>query len=445
MRILRKITRQLRSAPGSNDNFRYYTTSGVLFTIVTIFTRTYAPKFMDRLGADSLHFSLFNALPGLVAVLTTIPGILYIQNSKDKEKLMRRFFYLSRFFPLLFILTPFLPQGIRAYVFVLLFSLMNLPESIGQTALQSWTGDIFKPGEVADALSIRNRLSQVTMLAVSVVVGLTLSLPDSGSSHQIILIYQVLFGASVLFGIFEIRSLKRITPVRINPNPRKLQAGRSMVNVFRHKPFRSFILCSLLFHFGWQMGWPLFSYYQISILGADEKWLTVITAVSAISMALSYRLWSAFIKRNGMKLTTAVVCLGMATSPVLAAWSPTLPIYVLINVTMGFFTSGITVVILGSLLESTKPEDALVSTAVHQTLINLTLFLSPFLGEIFLRSFGIDAALYASAAFRTVGALAFFTRWYVMDVRSGKSSAEAVSERFSTSPAAQIGIRKPAG
>ncbi len=425
MRILQRITRQLRAALGYNDNFRYYTMSGVLFTIVTIFTRTYAPKFMDRLGADSLHYSLFNALPGLVAVLTTIPGILYIQNSKDKEALMRRFFYLSRFFPLLFILTPLLPQGIRAYVFVLLFSLMNLPESIGQTSLQSWTGDIFQPGEVADALSIRNPLSQITMLAVSVLVGLTLSLPDPAQNGQIILIYQILFAASVLFGIFEIRLLRRIAPVRVNPNPRKLRAGRSMLDVFRHKPFRIFILCSLLFHFGWQMGWPLFSYYQISVLGADEKWLTAITAVSAISMALSYSLWSAFIKRYGLMLTTAVACLGMATSPVLAAWSPNLPVYVLVNVTMGFFTSGITVVILGSLLASTSPEDALVSTAVHQTLINLTLFLSPFLGEVFLRAFGIDGALYASAAFRTIGAGAFFLRWFFLEVRPGKPPVEA--------------------
>ncbi|MFZ2257299.1 MAG: MFS transporter [Clostridiaceae bacterium] len=405
---------------GNNDNFRFYTMNGILFTIVTIFTRTYAPKFMDRLGATSLHYSLLNSLPGLVAVLTTIPGIIYIQNSKDKEKLMSRFFYISRFFPLLLVATPYLPLNIRGYVFVILFSLMNLPESIGQTALQSWTGNIFRPHEVADALSIRNKLSQVTMIVFSILVGVLLSISNSGDNTTVILIYQGLFIASLLFGIFEIRSLRKIKIVRPDLATKKLDLPKSLGSIFKHKQYVIFLVCSLLFHFGWQMGWPLFSYFQISILHADEKWLTIINVVNALAMVFSYNFWSSFIRKRGSKIATAFACLGMATSPILAVLSPNLPIYTLIGITMGFFTSGITVVILGSLLESAAPDETLLSIAVHQTLINVTLFTSPFVGEIILQLSDINVAMFVSALLRAIGALAFFLRWYFLDIKPTK-------------------------
>lgn len=426
---LRKLRQKIKYSLGHNDNFSYYTINGILFTIVTIFTRTYAPKYMDRLGATSLHYSLLNSLPGLVAVLTTIPGIIYIQKSRDKEKLMERFFYISRFFPLLLVLTPYLPAQSRAYVFVVLFSLMNLPESIGQTALQSWTGSIFQPNEISDALSARNKLSQVSMIVFSILVGIILSLPQSGDNDTVIRIYQVLFIASLLFGIFEIRALSKIKVVRPNLSPKKLVLRKSLETIFRHREYVVFLVCSLLFHFGWQMGWPLFSYFQITILGADEMWLTIINVVNALAMVLSYNFWSRFIRKRGLKFVTAAACLGMVTSPVLAVLSPNLAVYTLIGITMGFFTSGITVVILGSLLESALPEEALLATAVHQTLINVTLFLAPFIGEMVLQLTNINIAMLTSTGFRLIGAIAFFLRWYFLEVRNNRGKPGSRSQQ----------------
>lgn len=297
---------------------------------------------------------------------------------------------------------------------------MNLPESIGQTALQSWTGNIFRPHEVADALSIRNKLSQVTMIVFSILVGVLLSISNSGDNTTVILIYQGLFIASLLFGIFEIRSLRKIKIVRPDLATKKLDLPKSLGSIFKHKQYVIFLVCSLLFHFGWQMGWPLFSYFQISILHADEKWLTIINVVNALAMVFSYNFWSSFIRKRGSKIATAFACLGMATSPILAVLSPNLPIYTLIGITMGFFTSGITVVILGSLLESAAPDETLLSIAVHQTLINVTLFTSPFVGEIILQLSDINVAMFVSALLRAIGALAFFLRWYFLDIKPTK-------------------------
>ncbi|WFF72038.1 MFS transporter [Proteiniclasticum sp. QWL-01] len=419
------VSRKIKSFLGSNANMRAYTMNGILFTIVTIFSRTYAPKFMDRLGAGSLHYSLFNSLPGLVAVLTTIPGILYIQNASDKGLLMRRFFYLSRFFPILLMATPFLPVSIRGYAFVVLFSLMNLPESIGQTALQSWTGSIFHPQDIANALSQRNKLSQVTTIVLSALVGIILSLPPSGDNDGVIRLYQVLFLASVIFGIYEIKTLRKIKEVSRPAAPKTLKLGKSITSIFHHREFVLFLICSLLFHFSWQMGWPLFNLYQIEYLKADEKWLALINVSNALAMVLAYNLWSWLIRIKGYKLTTAIAVLGMALSPAAYALTHTLALLTVMNILIGIFVAGITVVILGSLLESAPADEVMLCTAVHQTLINITLFVSPFVSELILRSHGIYTALYVTSAARLLSAVAFFLRWYLTRERSPKQRIAA--------------------
>ena len=48
---------------GNNQNIKYYAINGILFTMVAVLSKSYAIKFLDRLGGTELHYSLFNALP----------------------------------------------------------------------------------------------------------------------------------------------------------------------------------------------------------------------------------------------------------------------------------------------------------------------------------------------------------------------------------------------
>ncbi len=55
---------------------------------MTTFSKTYAIKFLDRIGGNSFHYSLFNALPGFIAIFVAISGILLMSKSikiKDKK------------------------------------------------------------------------------------------------------------------------------------------------------------------------------------------------------------------------------------------------------------------------------------------------------------------------------------------------------------------------
>ncbi|NLB19975.1 MAG: MFS transporter [Clostridium sp.] len=400
---------------------KFYALNGILFTMVAVLTKGYAIKFLDRLGGGDLHYSLYNALPGFIAIFTTIPGILLIQRGKSKKNTLGFFFYLSRTLPLLLACVPLLDEKWRPMVFVLIYGIMNFPESISATSLQDYTADVFSHRERADALSLRNQLSQIAQISISILAGFVLSL--SNNNEVVIYIYQGFIIISFLIGLKEISYMKKLkikdTPLR---NNKKVQAKfKSTVSgVFKQKDFTLFLMCSLVFHFGWQMGWPLFNVYQIKFLGANEMWLTIINAFSSLAMVFSFIYWKKFIKKHDYKLAVTFAAFGMGLTPILYRFSPNLTIITLIQPITGFFTAGITVAILGSLLASTKEEHRTMSIAIHATLTSVTLAIAPLVGTFVQGLLGIDNALLFSAGLRILGSGLFLYR-YILSIKMVKS------------------------
>jgi len=397
---------------GYNKNIEYYAMNGILFTMVSVLSRSYAIKFLDRLGGDAFHYSLFNALPGFVAIFTTIPGMLIIQKGTSKKKMLSIFFYISRSFPLFLAAVPFLPKGIQPIVFVIIYGMMNFPESISATSLQDYTGDVFTPAERADAITLRNQLSQISQISVSILVGFILSL--STDNLIVIRMYQIFIMLSFLIGLKEIGYINKMKP-HLNLETHKEAKGLTLVQsikeCFSNKEYRIFLACSLIFHFGWQMGWPLFNVYQISFLKADEMWLTIINAVSSLFMVISFAYWGKIIKKKGFEFATAFATFGMALTPLFYFLTRTLLQNTLMQPATGFFTAGITIVILGSLLETSSDNNRTMSVALHATLTSVTLAIAPLIGNMIHSEFGIQTALLVTSGFRILGFSAFFLRY----------------------------------
>lgn len=397
---------------GNSQNIKYYAINGILFTMVTVLSKGYAIKFLDRLGGEDIHFSLFNALPGFVAIFTTIPGILLIQKGRSKRKTLGTFFYISRLMPLLLAAVPFLPRDIQPMVFVSIYGLMNFPESISATSLQDYTGDVFSPHERADALSIRNQMSQISQISVSILVGFILSLSSVNST--VIIMYQVFIVLSFLIGLKEIRYMYKMEPLVTEEEEKERAVPKlreSLRGVFSHKEYVSFLACSLLFHFGWQMGWPLFNVYQIKVLGADEMWLTIINVLSSIFMVLSFTQWKKVIKKFDYKLAIALATFGMGLTPLLYILSKNLVTLTFMQPVTGFFTAGTIVVVLGSLLAASPDEYRTMSVAVHATLTSVTLAVAPLFGTYIQDVLSIEGALFVSSSLRLLGSFVFLLRF----------------------------------
>jgi len=391
-----------------SDNIKYYILNGVLYTIVTNLYKPFAQKFIFRLNGSEFHVSLFNALPGLVAVFAIIPGIVFMSSSANKKKVMAIFFFISRLFILSFAFVPFVPEHYRPIVFVLLVGFMNFPESVSTTALQNFAAEAFVEKDRAFAIASKNKYSALISFVSLLILGQLIEQLGTTESKAI-LIYQFFFIAAFLLGIYEIAALMKIKENKQEETQRIDIAG-SLGEVFRNKGFMAFLCCSLLFHFGWQMGWSLFSIYQIKYLGATEAWITISNVSSGIAMFVSYGYWERLINRKGNCYAIALATTGMAATPVMYAWSPNLYILTVAGVIMGFFTSGTTTTVLSSLLNAAPEKNRLMYVAVHATLTNVTLAVAPLIGDVALRHSNIYIALYIVAVARFIGSSAFFLR-----------------------------------
>lgn len=390
------------------NNIKYYVLNGVLYTIVTNLYKPFAQKFIFRLDGTEFHVSLFNALPGMVAAFVIIPGILLISRAVSKKKVTGIFFLLSRLIILSFALVPMLSEQYRPLAFVMLVGLMNFPESVSTTALQNFAADAFSEKDRAFAIASKNKYSALISFISLLILGQVIERLGT-TDHKALVIYQGFFVLAFILGLFEIIALLKIKENN-TVEAERINVRQSLHEIFCNKEFLKFLSCSLLFHFGWQMGWSLFSIYQIKYLGATEAWITISNVSSGIAMFMSYGYWERLITRKGNCYAIAMATTGMAATPIMYALSPNLYVLTVAGIIMGFFTSGTTTTVLSSLLDASPDKNRLMYVAVHATLTNVTLSVAPLLGDVVLNHSNIYIALYAVAVARFIGSTAFYIR-----------------------------------
>lgn len=381
---------------------------GVLFEIMNNFHKPFAIKFLERMGGNEFAMSLFNALPGLITVLAVIPGAIYIRKQESLKQVTLRLIASSRLMLLLIAAVPFLSGQYRVGVFLVLYAFMCFPDAIYQTSYQAYIASLFRMNDRAFAISLRNKLTVPLVTVMTLIIGEVITKVPR-TEDQRILIYQIFYLLAFSTGILEFFVFKGFTITGVQQN-QSLRFKDELRLVVKNKSFWFFTSCSLLFHFGWQMGWPLFNIYTIKTLGADEMWLAILSVSSSITMYFAYSYWSKQITKKGNAYVLAVNTLGMAITPILYVYSSNLYWLTATSMVSGIFVAGTTTVLLSGLLEATPEKERVTYLAVYSTLTNLSLAISPLIGHMFLVANGIVFALWVTAGFRTIGSLAFFYR-----------------------------------
>lgn len=221
-------------------NIIYYSLNGILFTLVVNLYKPFAAKFIFRLGGNGSDVSLSTSLPGLIAAFVTIPALIFMSNNSDKKKTMVRFFLGSRLFILSFALIPFFPSSMQPMAFVILSSLMNFPESVSLTALQSFSGDIFVEEIRPTAISARNKFSTLAQIISMLIVGKILKgFGDSGNG--IIVVYQIFFVIAFVISLFEIFTFNKLKETSFSPKL-NINLKKAFSEIFANKQFNVFLI-----------------------------------------------------------------------------------------------------------------------------------------------------------------------------------------------------------
>lgn len=389
-------------------NSKIFIWYGVLFGVMQNLYHPFSVKFLERIGGTDFHISLFNAVPGFVMMFAVIPGALMVRKHIHVQASTARMILVSRFFVLLFAVVPMLPSTFQPMAFILLTAFMNFPNAIYTSNFQSFTADLFTDEQRPQVIATKSKISILIVMLITLLSGQILSAYPKTEAQRL-MVYQLFFVLSFILGMIEWGVFKQF-----KLEEKAAEALGSVRDAWRmiltNKDFMSFTGCSLAFHFGWQMAWPLFSIYMIKTLGAEEMWISLNAVAGAIAMYFSYPFWSKLIQKKGNDYVIALATFGMALTPILFAISPNLYILMAMGAITGFFTSGTMTVLLTALLEVAPKKERVLAIAFYSTLTNLSLAVSPMVGHYFLERYSIYTALYVAAFFRGLGSLTFFIR-----------------------------------
>lgn len=388
-------------------NLTYFIFYGMIYEFILRLYKPYQVKFLERIGGNEFDISLFNSLPGLIMVFTVLPTIIYLRHLNAK-KMTGIMLFSMRFFILMYAIVPFLDKNIQPLVFIVITGLLSVPMSIYINSFQSLTGDLFLPEERAHALGEKSKYSVVTSVVVIGLTGQILTrLPNSPG--QTLTLYQVFFLLAFILTFIEFGALSKLKPVKESINSTD-PVKQVMKEIFSKKDYLLFVTCSLLFHFGWQMGWPLFSIYTISVLGADESWLSIISLASMTTMLIGHNYWPKLINKYGNATIIAICTVGMSITPLLYIASKNLYVLTLMAAFTGIFTSGTITVLLSSVLEVIPLKNRIIYMGVYTTFTNISLSIAPLIGHYFLSSKSIQFALLMASIFRLIGGISFIIR-----------------------------------
>lgn len=405
-------------------NVKFSNLHGIAQSLVNSIYSPFVGVYAIKLGASNTQVALLSSLPALLSVLTMIPGAAYIRRFSHKKKVTAALFLSNRLFVLFLALVPFLGGGQMAAVLVALVGLMNLPGAIANVSWQALMAELVPLEARGDVFAVRNRLAILASFVPTMVAGYALDLLSFPTG------YQLIFALAFVLSLAEIVLFMRLqedgespAPVTsgsrgrasflpfgaLSPSALVGLARAKWAEVRSHSRYLEFTVKSLVYYFGWQMGWPLFTIYYVKVLSANNAWIAAFTVTGSVAQFLSFRWWGRIATQRGNIPVLALATMGMALTPVLVAVSSQLWMVQLFNLSMGFFTAGTVLLLFNALLEVTPAADRASYIAYNNTLVNISAAIAPFAGDFVLELLGIRGALWVTAVMRFAGSVAIMT------------------------------------
>lgn len=394
--------------------------NGILQAFSLNLVMPFASLYTKRLNGTDTDIALLNSYPSIFSILAVFLGTYLFRRYKNKKNITTLFFGFGRTFFLLFVFIPFFPKFIRPGIFVLLYGAMSFPNSIANMGWQSYIADLFPEKWRGRALSKRNTLATLSALIVTLITGNLLYLIPKNDNQRINL-YQFFFILAFIIAIFEILSFIKH---KLDKNSRQVETITEFKNetflsqlksisklIISNKKFLHFSICVVLFHFAWQMGWPLFFSYEVDILHSNESWTSIIGTVSCIAQAITFPLWQKLSERKGNAFSITVAIFLMSITPFLYLLSKHIYHVAIFNIVTGSAIAGTTLLLLSNLYESAPNEDRTLYIAAYTVLTNITLMFAPILGMRLKSLTNIYTALFIVGLLRFLSSIAFYFRY----------------------------------
>jgi MFS family permease len=371
--------------------------------------------FAIKLGASKFLVAMLSSAPAAVSLLAMIPLAGYVDRSTRKKRLTFLFLLAHRIFFLFIACIPFFDASIRAMLFVALIAVMNFPGAIGNVAWQSFISRIIPPELRVTAFAARNRLMNLVGTTLTVIAGLVLDRLKYPVG------YQIFFTSAFLIGMFELWVFNKLeeTPAEESPVVNRTSTSEEISGVYTrfrdfireflaHPRFIRYMLASILFYFSWQIAWPLFSWYQVKVLGANNLWVSLLSLMNTGGSLVGYGFWVKVLNRHGNLKTLFYATSVIFIVPAIYAFSHSLYIVAAFNLIVGAIFSGVNLALFNALLEVTPEERKTSYIAYYNTAITISAIIAPIVGVGLLNLMSFRWAFIVCAILRILGSLCFW-------------------------------------
>ncbi|MCL1863243.1 MAG: MFS transporter [Defluviitaleaceae bacterium] len=346
---------------------------GLLFDMVNNLWRPFSARFLERLGGGEFEIALLTSLPGAVAAFVLLPGAVIFRKFTNKKRATAAFILISRAMLLFIAFVPFFPPIVQPFLFLILIAIMNCPDALSQTSLQSLLGTVFGGNMRGQAIALRTKFGQAVIPVVTILAGLMITFIPR-DEYQRMVLYQVFFVAAFLLGIVEVYVFNKLQVNEVHVAPEAL----NFRGILSDKNFLRFFIPSLIFLFTWQAGWPLVNILIIIELDASELWLAIIALVMGATAFFSAGFWQNLLHKKGNTTifiaSTTLLALNMFIFPFVT----NMPMMAAVHVITGFSAVGINTSLLNGVLGATPDKNRLMYLAFFNTVQNISLFAAPF-------------------------------------------------------------------
>ncbi len=387
--------------------------------------------FAIKLGASKFLVALLSSAPAAVSLLSMIPLAGCIDRSSRKKFLTFVFMLAHRCFFLVVACIPFFEPSVRAMLFVAIIAVMNLPGSIGNVAWQSFISRIIPSEYRVAAFAARNRIMNLVGTTLTVIAGLVLD------RLKYPIGYQIFFTTAFILGMIELYVFSKIeepapeesvtscvdkTQKRENSPTQIISA---LISQFTTQPrFVRYMMASILFYFSWQIAWPLFSWYQVKVLHANNLWVSVLSLMNTGGSLVGYGFWVRVLGRHGNLKTLFYASSFIFIVPAIYAFSHSLYVVSAFNLLVGAIFSGVNLALFNALLEVTPEERKTSYIAYYNTAITLSTIIAPIAGVGLLSIMNFKWAFIVCAVLRMLGSLCF---WVIDKMESREKIANIQS------------------
>jgi MFS family permease len=197
-------------------------------------------------------------------------------------------------------------------------------------------------------------------------------------------------------------------------------ASDRLRELLQERRFLRYTAVSVLYHLALQMPWPLFSWYQVRVLHANNVWVSLLALMNTGGALIGYGFWTRMIKRWGNLKGLFLSTLPIFVTPLIYVFSRDLYTVAVSNLLVGAIFAGVNIALFNTLLDFVPERRKTTYIAYFNSAVTVSSIVAPLAGVGLLRIMDFQAAFLVTAAVRLAGSLAYGAL-YRVEAREGRA------------------------